>query len=92
MPGRIGVSSFSRSHGPKFISSSCFVSSGSGPNYLCNAQALTRLSNNAGTLTGKINQMKADGGTNLVEGFMWGWRTLTPHAPFADGKAYTERR
>ncbi|MBS7697824.1 MULTISPECIES: TadE/TadG family type IV pilus assembly protein [unclassified Chelatococcus] len=68
------------------------LSGGDGPNYLCSSQALTRLTNNASSLKTKINQMVADGGTNLVEGFMWGWRTLSPRAPFADGKAYTERR
>ncbi|MBS7704364.1 TadE/TadG family type IV pilus assembly protein [Chelatococcus asaccharovorans] len=65
---------------------------GYGPNYLCTSQALTRLTNNAAGLKAKIDQMVADGGTNLVEGFMWGWRTLSPYAPFGDGKAYTERK
>ncbi len=32
--------------------------------------------------------MKADGGTNILEGVMWGWRTLSPNAPFADGRNY----
>ena len=68
------------------------LSGGYGPNYLCSSQGLTRLTNNASNLKTKINQMVADGGTNLVEGFMWGWRTLSPRAPFADGKAYTERK
>lgn len=61
---------------------------GRGPNYGCNAQPLSRLTNNTTALHTAINAMAAGGSTNLLEGFMWGWRTLSPNAPFADGKAY----
>jgi hypothetical protein len=33
--------------------------------------------------------MAAAGNTDLLEGFMWGWRTITPNAPFADGRPYS---
>ncbi len=39
---------------------------------------------------GKINQLVENGNTNLHEGFMWGWRTISPNAPFAAGRAYTD--
>jgi Flp pilus assembly protein TadG len=65
------------------------LSGGRGPNYNCTAQALTRLSTSTTTLHAAINAMTANGNTNLVEGFMWGWRTLSPNQPFADGRAYT---
>jgi Flp pilus assembly protein TadG len=65
------------------------LSGGKGPNYNCTAQALTRLSSSTTTLHGAINAMTAYGNTNLLEGFMWGWRTLSPNLPFADGRAYT---
>ena len=32
--------------------------------------------------------MVATGNTNVPMGLMWGWHTITPNAPFADGKAY----
>jgi hypothetical protein len=32
--------------------------------------------------------MVAAGNTNLLEGFMWGWRTLSPNGPFKDGAGY----
>lgn len=32
--------------------------------------------------------MAANGNTNLLEGLMWGWRTISPNAPFADAKPY----
>jgi Flp pilus assembly protein TadG len=65
------------------------LSGGRGPNYSCTAQALTRLSTSTTTLHGAINAMTDNGNTNLLEGFMWGWRTLSPNQPFADGRAYT---
>jgi hypothetical protein len=39
-------------------------------------------------LTSKINGLSPNGDTNLHEGFMWGWRSISPTAPFSDGKAY----
>jgi hypothetical protein len=33
--------------------------------------------------------MTDNGNTNLLEGLVWGWRTLSPNEPFADGRAYT---
>jgi hypothetical protein len=32
--------------------------------------------------------MVATGSTNVAVGLMWGWHTLSPNSPFADGKAY----
>lgn len=64
------------------------LSSGRGPNFNCTAQPLTRLSTSTTTVHAAINAMTANGNTNLLEGFMWGWRTLSPNLPFADGRAY----
>src|SRR5947209_10992012 len=36
----------------------------------------------------KINGLTANGDTNLHEGIMWGWRSLSPNAPLSDGKPY----
>ncbi|HEX8168168.1 MAG TPA: VWA domain-containing protein [Beijerinckiaceae bacterium] len=68
--------------------SSLTTSGGRGPNYSCNAKPLLRLTSDATALHNAVNAMAADGNTNLLEGFMWGWRTLSPNAPFADGKPY----
>jgi Flp pilus assembly protein TadG len=59
-----------------------------GPNGMCLSQPLLRMTSAQATLTNKINGLSANGDTNLHEGFMWGWRTISPNAPFADGKAY----
>lgn len=53
-------------------------------------QTLLRLGNSSSTLLNKINAMSADGYTNIHEGFMWGWRTVSPVGPFADGKPYSD--
>jgi Flp pilus assembly protein TadG len=66
--------------------------SGNGPNYLCNSQVLTRLSNDPDALKANIDKLNATGGTNLVEGLMWGWRTLSPNAPFSNGSDYDNRK
>jgi hypothetical protein len=32
------------------------------------------------------------GGTNNMEGLMWGWRVLSPGSPFTEGGAYADRK
>jgi Flp pilus assembly protein TadG len=64
-------------------------SSGQGPNYLCDSQAITPLTNTLSTLTTAASTLSANGDTNIMEGLMWGWRVLSPSAPFTQGKAYT---
>lgn len=61
-----------------------------GPNHLCDSQPLQPLTNNHGQITAAINAMNAYGGTNIVEGIMWGWRLLSPNEPFSEGKPYGE--
>ena len=64
------------------------LSGGRGPNFSCTSQALSRMTNNTSALHTSINAMVANGNTNLLEGFMWGWRTISPNLPFQDGRAY----
>jgi Flp pilus assembly protein TadG len=61
----------------------------SGPNYLCDSPAITPLTNTKATLSTAIDNLDAAGNTNILEGLMWGWRSLSPTAPFTEGKAYT---
>jgi Flp pilus assembly protein TadG len=60
-----------------------------GPNWNCNARPLQRMSNAKATVDAAVDAMTASGNTNIFEGFMWGWRTITPKGPFADGRSYT---
>ena len=66
----------------------------SGPNWGCASAPLQRLLNaksatNKATLEALINKMSARGSTNIHEGFMWGWRTISPLSVFgSDAAAY----
>lgn len=58
------------------------VNATSGPNFLCNSQAVTPLTTDQAYLTrantGPIDSMVAQGSTNIATGFMWAWRSLSP--------------
>lgn len=62
-----------------------------GPNMLCDSAPLTRLTGRRSELVSAIDAMQASGRANIGEGVMWGWRVLSPEAPFADGAAYQTR-
>ena len=72
----------------KSPSTSTTSGKGYGPNGMCLSQPLLRMTSTQATLTSKVDGLSANGDTNLHEGFMWGWRSISPNAPFADGKAY----
>lgn len=62
-----------------------------GPSAFCpdpSTQTLMPLTASQTAINNKINQLVANGNTNLHEGFMWGWRTISPNGPFGDGRAY----
>ncbi len=59
-----------------------------GPNAGCQLQPLVRLTTSLSSLKSTINAMTAVGDTNIPMGLMWGWHTISPNAPFADGVAY----
>ncbi len=60
-----------------------------GPNKAC-PDELQRLTADKSLVIAKLDNMKAynGGGTISSEGVAWGWRTITPKAPFADGREY----
>lgn len=62
-----------------------------GPNAGCELTPLLRLTTDTVAVKAKINQMVAVGDTNVAFGLMWGWHTLSPNTPFADGVAYTDQ-
>jgi Flp pilus assembly protein TadG len=59
-----------------------------GPNAGCSLAQMVRLTNSATTLNSVLGKMTAIGDTNLTVGLQWGWLSLSPNAPFADGVAY----
>ncbi|WP_162009741.1 TadE/TadG family type IV pilus assembly protein [Methylocystis heyeri] len=60
-----------------------------GPNAGC-PDPVVRLTNNQGNVISAISNLNywMSGGTVISEGLMWAWRTLSPNAPYSDGKAY----
>lgn len=56
--------------------------SSDGPNKGCMNNPLLPLSSNKADVVAKINSMSAGGTTNLLPGFMWAWRTISPNGPF----------
>lgn len=64
-------------------------SGGKGPNKGCTSlQNVQRLTTSFSSLKTVINAMTAGGTTNIAMGLVWGWHTLSPNAPFADGVPY----
>ena len=59
-----------------------------GPNAGCGVHRIRRLTTDYTSLRSWVDQLEADGNTNIPIGLMWGWNMLTPHAPFSDGVAY----
>lgn len=59
-----------------------------GPNFWCTSRPIVPLTNTVATLNTALDAMVAEGHTNIYEGLMWGWRLLSPAAPFEQGKPY----
>lgn len=67
------------------VSSSVF-----GPNGDCPAASVLPLTTTPGDVITAINNMSANGGTNITEGSVWGWHVLSPNSPFdSKGAAYS---
>ncbi len=64
--------------------------SGSGPNSGCPDAKIQPLTNVKATITGAINTMGHNGGTVVPEGLAWGWRVVSPDAPFTEGAGYDD--
>ena len=62
-----------------------------GPNFMCTTAPLLPLSTDKTTIKNAINAMVAQGATSILEGAMWGWRTLSPGEPFTQGRAYNTK-
>ena len=58
--------------------------------YWC-SPPLLRLTNNQATVQTTINSLYASGETYIPPGLLWGWRALSPNAPYGDGAAYNSR-
>lgn len=67
------------------------TSSSIGPDYNCkDMQSILPLTNNKALLEAKIDAMTAAYLTHIPIGLAWGWRTLSPQAPYTEGLPYTD--
>lgn len=66
------------------------IGSAQGPNYLCDARPIQPLTTSKSTIISMVQGLPAKGGTNILEGLMWGWRVLSPDAPFTEGREYSD--
>nr|WP_295883511.1 TadE/TadG family type IV pilus assembly protein [uncultured Devosia sp.] len=62
----------------------------SGPNADCTRTPILPLTATPATVISTINNMQAEGGTNIHMGAVWGMRVLSPTEPFTQGGAYDE--
>ena len=63
-----------------------------GPSFLCKQSDLLPLTTSQNTIETNLQNMFALGGTNIAQGLVWGWRTLSPAVPFTAGRAYSDNR
>jgi Flp pilus assembly protein TadG len=63
---------------------------GDGPRSDCPSTALLPLSNLRDTVKGRIDAMVADGSTNIEQGAIWGFHSLSPTEPLTQGRDYDE--
>ncbi len=64
--------------------------SGDGARSDCPATAILPLNNTRATVKSRINAMVASGSTNIEQGAIWGFHTLSPTEPFTEGRSYDE--
>ena len=60
-----------------------------GPNKYC-PREVTPLTNNRALLESEINAQWAAGYTHINYGAVWGWRLISPDAPFTEGVSYAD--
>lgn len=68
------------------------IVSGTGPNANCTTRPILPLNGLKSEVTDAISMLTAGGMTNIAEGVMWGWRTLSPSEPFTEGRPYTDAK
>lgn len=73
------------------IVSSASTAGSRGPGLICLTQTAMPLTTDTAAVKTLIAGLPAQGSTNITEGLMWGWRMLSPGAPFTEGAAYSDK-
>ena len=61
-----------------------------GPDFNCWTPTVTPLTNVKASVIAAIDAMTASGSTVIPGGLSWGWRLISPSAPFTEGAAYDD--
>jgi hypothetical protein len=75
----------------KYDNASASTSS-KGPQFNCPPSKIVPLTNTRSTVLDAINGLVANGNTVIPAGVPWGWRVLSPTAPFTEGKPYDDEK
>jgi Flp pilus assembly protein TadG len=67
-------------------------STSTGPDFNCPATAITAMTNVASTINSAIDALQAKGSTVIPAGLLWGWRVISPGAPFTEGVDYSNEK
>lgn len=67
-------------------------STSTGPDFNCPPAPITPMTNVASTVNTAIDALVAKGSTVIPAGLLWGWRAISPTAPFTEGTAYTDEK
>ncbi|WP_256477772.1 pilus assembly protein TadG-related protein [Aurantimonas marianensis] len=70
----------------KYVGSTQSNRSSNGPNEGCTTTPITPLTATQTVVDGALDKMSPTGMTNIPEGIAWGWRVVSPGAPFVEGK------
>jgi hypothetical protein len=61
-----------------------------GPDVNCPPTAITAMTSTQATINAAIDALTPKGSTVIPAGLLWGWRVISPGAPFTDGAAYND--
>ncbi len=64
-------------------------SSSTGPDYGCPPASILAMTNVAASINTEIDSLQAKGSTVIPAGLLWGWRVISPGAPFTEGVDYS---
>ena len=62
-----------------------------GPDFNCRTASVTPMTNVRANIAAAIDQMVATGNTVIPVGLAWGWRLISPEAPFTEGVGYDDQ-
>lgn len=66
--------------------------SSKGPQFNCPPSPVMAMTNVQSTVVNAINALSANGYTVIPAGLLWGWRLISPGAPFTEGAAYDDEK